>query len=103
MDVSLQANYYVFTEQEVERLGGKKIYSLDVRVIATTNRDLADYVVKADLAETILYYRLNVFPLRWCQIRERKGGYFNPSLITYSQNIWKKCVFWCSLKTISLK
>ncbi|QUX96851.1 sigma-54-dependent Fis family transcriptional regulator [Marinomonas sp. CT5] len=73
MDVGLQAKLLrVLQEQEVERLGGKKSIPLDVRIIATTNRDLADYVKEGGFRED-LYYRLNVFPLRWMPIRDRKG------------------------------
>ena len=73
MDVGLQAKLLrVLQEQEVERLGGKKAIPLDVRIIATTNRDLAEYVREGGFRED-LYYRLNVFPLRWLPIRERKG------------------------------
>ncbi|MBJ7549235.1 sigma-54-dependent transcriptional regulator [Marinomonas ostreistagni] len=73
MDVGLQAKLLrVLQEQEVERLGGKKAIKLDVRIIATTNRDLSEYVREGGFRED-LYYRLNVFPLRWLPIRERKG------------------------------
>ncbi|MEL0637924.1 MULTISPECIES: sigma-54-dependent transcriptional regulator [Marinomonas] len=73
IDIGLQAKLLrVLQEQEVERLGGKKIIQLDVRIIATTNRDLAEYVRDGGFRED-LYYRLNVFPLRWLPIRERKG------------------------------
>lgn len=73
IDIGLQAKLLrVLQEQEVERLGGKKAIQLDVRIIATTNRDLADYVRDGGFRED-LYYRLNVFPLRWLPIRERKG------------------------------
>jgi two-component system response regulator FlrC len=71
MDISLQAKLLrVLQEQQVERLGGKKTIDLDVRIIATTNRDLADYVADGHFRED-LYYRLSVFPLNWLPLRER--------------------------------
>ena len=73
MDVGLQAKLLrVIQEQEVERLGGKKPIPLNVRILATTNRDLAEYVRAGGFRED-LYYRLNVFPLRWLPMRERKA------------------------------
>lgn len=73
MDVGLQAKLLrVLQEREVERLGGKKPIPLDVRIIATTNRELSEYVKSGGFRED-LYYRLNVFPLRWLPIRERKA------------------------------
>lgn len=71
MDISLQAKLLrVLQEQQVERLGGKKTIDLDVRIIATTNRELADYVAEGHFRED-LYYRLSVFPLNWSPLRER--------------------------------
>jgi two-component system response regulator FlrC len=71
MDISLQAKLLrVLQEQQVERLGGKKVIDLDVRIIATTNRELIDYVADGHFRED-LYYRLSVFPLHWMPLRER--------------------------------
>ena len=65
MDLNLQAKLLrVLQEKEVERLGSRKTISLDVRVIATSNRDLKQAVSENKFRED-LYYRLNVFPLRW--------------------------------------
>jgi two-component system, response regulator FlrC len=60
----------VLQEREVERVGGRKTIALDVRVIATTNRDLSDYVRENKFRED-LYYRLTVFPMHWQPLRER--------------------------------
>ena len=73
MDLGLQAKILrVLQEREVERLGGRKTISLDVRVIATSNRDLKDAVQDGIFRED-LYYRLNVFPLTWLPLNERRG------------------------------
>ena len=71
MDVSLQAKLLrVLQEQEVERLGGRKTIELNVRVLATSNRNLLQAVEAGEFRED-LYYRLNVFPLHWQPLRER--------------------------------
>ncbi|MFC6669784.1 sigma-54-dependent transcriptional regulator [Marinobacterium aestuariivivens] len=71
MDLGLQAKLLrVLQEQEVERIGGRKLIRLDVRVLATSNRTLETHVAEGRFRED-LYYRLNVFPLRWLPLRER--------------------------------
>ncbi len=71
MDIGLQAKLLrVLQEQEVERIGGRKVIKLNVRVLATTNRDLGQYVAEGKFRED-LYYRLNIFPLHWSALRER--------------------------------
>ena len=72
MDLGLQAKLLrVLQEREVERLGGRQIIPLDVRVLATSNRDLRAQVEKGRFRED-LYYRLNVFPLHVPPLRDRK-------------------------------
>ncbi len=62
----------VLQEKEFERVGGVKTIQVDVRVLATTNRDLRKAVEKGDFRED-LYYRLNVFPVSVPPLRDRKG------------------------------
>jgi two-component system response regulator FlrC len=71
MPLALQAKLLrVLQEKEVERIGGKRVIALDVRVIATSNRDLVLAVQQGDFRED-LFYRLNVFPVRLPTLAER--------------------------------
>ncbi|MDT8428962.1 MAG: sigma-54 dependent transcriptional regulator [Pseudomonadales bacterium] len=82
MDIGLQAKILrVLQEREVERVGGRKTLKLDVRVIATTNRQLKQCVEDGSFRED-LYYRLSVFPLQWQPLRERK-----PDIVPLAERI----------------
>ncbi len=72
MELGLQAKLLrVLQEREVERLGGRKSIKLDVRVIATSNRDMRYEVAEGKFRED-LYFRLSVLPLQWAPLRDRR-------------------------------
>jgi DNA-binding NtrC family response regulator len=72
MDMRLQAKLLrVLQEKEIEVIGSRLPKTVDVRVVATTNRDLRKYVEEGKFRED-LYYRLNVFPIVVPPLRERK-------------------------------
>ncbi|HLP26803.1 MAG TPA: sigma-54 dependent transcriptional regulator, partial [Acidobacteriota bacterium] len=60
----------VLQEREFERVGGNRTIKVNVRILATSNRDLISYVEKGSFRQD-LYYRLNVFPVHVPPLRER--------------------------------
>jgi DNA-binding NtrC family response regulator len=69
--LALQAKLLrVLQEREFERVGGSRTIKVNVRIIATSNRDLLAHVGKGEFRQD-LYYRLNVFPVHVPALRER--------------------------------
>ncbi len=107
MPLALQAKLLrVLQEREVDRVGGKKPLPVDIRVVATTNRDLREMIRAATFRED-LFYRLHVVPVRLFPLRERmedidilarsffaKRGYAGtalsaPALAQLKSNSWR--------------
>lgn len=73
MDARLQAKLLrAIQEREIDRVGGSKPVKVDIRILATSNRDLAQAVKDGTFREDLLY-RLNVVNLRLPPLRERPG------------------------------
>ena len=70
----------VLQERQFERVGGNRVLSTDVRVIAATNRDLTA-AIAANIFRADLFYRLNVFPIEVPPLRKRKEDI--PMLVEY--------------------
>ena len=81
MSLNLQAKLLrVLQEKELNKIGSKSNISIDVRIVAATNKDLESMVSKGTFRED-LYYRLNVIPISLPSLRERKDDI--PLLINY--------------------
>ena len=73
LELGLQAKLLrVIQEKQVQRIGAPRPVSIDFRLVATTNRNLADAVRAGEFRED-LYYRLNVLPVPLKPLRERAG------------------------------
>ncbi|HZV47371.1 MAG TPA: sigma-54 dependent transcriptional regulator [Thermodesulfovibrionales bacterium] len=84
MDLSIQAKLLrAIEEGEIERVGAITSITLDVRIVAASNKDLEKAVEEKKFRED-LFYRLNVFPVRVPPLRERKGDI--PLLVEYFIN-----------------
>ncbi len=70
----------VLEEEEFERVGGEKTIKIDVRIVATTNRNLLEEIHKGTFRED-LFYRLNVVPIYLPPLRERREDI--PLLVDY--------------------
>ena len=71
MPMNLQSKLLrVIQEREFERVGSATTISVDVRIVATSNRNLSEYISKGLFRED-LYYRLNVIPIHLCPLNER--------------------------------
>lgn len=81
MDIQLQSKLLrVLQEKQVTRLGSNKQRKIDVRIIAATNRNLEEEILKKNFRED-LFYRLNVIQMKIPSLRERKEDI--PLLIGY--------------------
>ncbi len=73
LDISMQAKLLrAIQEKEFERVGGTKVIKVDVRFVATSNKDLRELITEGGFRED-LYYRLNVFPIHLPPLRRRRG------------------------------
>ncbi len=78
MDPRLQAKLLrAIQEREIDRVGGAQPVKVDIRLIATSNRDLQEEVRKGNFRED-LYFRLNVMSLQLPPLRERPGRHPGP-------------------------
>jgi DNA-binding NtrC family response regulator len=76
MDLALQAKLLrALQENQIDRVGGTESVDIDVRVLATTNRNLEDWVKEGKFRQD-LYFRLNVIPLRLPSLKERGDDIF---------------------------
>ena len=90
MPLSLQAKLLrVLQEKTVTPVGGTREINVNVRVLATTNREMIQEVNNNRFRED-LYYRLNVFPLRTVNLKDRKNDIIPISAFILDKHITQK-------------
>ena len=73
LDINMQAKLLrIIQEKEFERLGSTKVVKVDVRFVASSNKDLRELILQEEFRED-LYYRLAVFPIELPPLRKKKG------------------------------
>lgn len=89
LPLSLQVKLLrVLQDKEIIRVGGTKTCSVDVRILAATNRNLAEMVQQGSFRED-LFFRLNVVPVRIPPLRERRSDIV-PFVNFFSDKYYKK-------------
>jgi len=88
LDVNMQGKLLrAIQEKEFERVGGNKVFKVDVRFVAASNKNLKKLISQGDFRED-LFYRLNVFPIKLPPLRERKSDI--PLLIRHFLEVYSK-------------
>jgi len=75
----------VIQERKISKIGSNKVQSIDLRIIAATNKDLSEMVKNGTFRED-LYYRLNVIPIHLISLRERNEDI--PLLLDYFKDVY---------------
>ncbi len=94
---------HVLQSREIERVGGSRVFPVDVRVIAATNRNLERMIKDGEFRED-LYFRLNVIPIHVPPLRERREDIpilLEHALIKYAQLLDKR-ISWFDRPTLDL-
>ncbi len=88
LDINMQGKLLrAIQEKEFERVGGNKVFKVDIRFVAASNKNLKKLISQGDFRED-LFYRLNVFPIKLPPLRDRKSDI--PLLIRHFLEVYSK-------------
>jgi two-component system response regulator AtoC len=88
LDINMQGKLLrAIQEKEFERVGGNKVFKVDVRFVAASNRNLKKLISQGQFRED-LFYRLNVFPIKLPPLRDRKSDI--PLLVSHFLDVYSK-------------